>query len=120
MPDDEHRLVVILGEARDDGLVVAEAAIPVDLGEARPQPGDVVEQVRTLRVPRHQDALPRREPGEQVLAHLAGAGLQARDLAGALGRRGLAAELVDFLQQGGDGFLELEGVHGHGGQVTAV
>ena len=46
--------------------------------------------------------------------------LQPGDLAGPLRGRRLAAELVDLLQEGGDGLLELEGVHGHVGQVTAV
>ena len=81
---------------------------------------DVVEQVGTLRMPRHQHPLPRRQAREQVLPDLAGPRLQPRDLAGPLGRRRLAAELVDLLQEGGDGLLELEGVHGHDGQVTAV
>ena len=33
---------------------------------------------------------------------------------------GPAAELFDLLQECSDGLLELEGVHGHDGQVTAV
>ena len=118
--DDQHRLIVVLGKAGDDGLIVAEAPIAVDLGEPGPQPRHVVEQVRPLRVARHEHALPRRQPGEQVLPDLPGPRLQPGNLAGPFGRRRLAAELVDLLQECSDGLLELEGVHGHDGQVTAV
>ena len=69
---------------------------------------------------RDEHALPGGQPGEQVLADLPGAGLQPGNLAGPFGRRRLAAELVNLLQECSDGLLELEGVHGHDGQVTAV
>ena len=44
--DDQHRLPLVVGEAGDDGVIVGEAAVAVDLDEVGEQPLDVVERVR--------------------------------------------------------------------------
>ena len=59
--DDQHRVLVVARQAGDDGVVVGEAAIAVDLDEVGEQPLDVVERRRPRRMPRHQHALPRRQ-----------------------------------------------------------
>ena len=120
VPDDHHRLVAIRRKPGHDGRVVGEATVAVNLGEPGPEARDVVERVRTLRVSRHEHALPGRETREDVLPHLSRTPLQPLDLGNAIGRARLSLQLLDFLQVGGDGLLELEGVHGHVGQVTAV
>ena len=46
---------------RDDGVIVGEAPIAVQLDEFGEQPLDVIERGRARRVARHQHALPRRQ-----------------------------------------------------------
>ena len=114
------RLFVVVGKPRDDRLVVAKAPIAVNLGEAGPESRDIVEQIRPLRMARDEHPLPGGQPGEQVLPDLPGTRLQPGNLGGPFRGRRLAAELFNLLQECSDGLLELEGVHGHDGQVTAV
>ena len=52
MPDDEDRLVVIVGEAGHDGVIVGETTVAVNLHEPGKQPRDRVLEARTIRVPR--------------------------------------------------------------------
>ena len=65
--DDQHRLALVERGAGDDGVVVGEAAVAVQLDEVGEQALDVVERGRPRRMARHQHALPRR----QVLVELA-------------------------------------------------
>jgi hypothetical protein len=51
----------------DDGLVVAEVAIAMQLVELGEDARDVIQGVGAQRVPRHLDHLPGREVGEDLL-----------------------------------------------------
>ena len=78
---DQDRRAVVAGEAADDGAVVGEAPIAVQLDELGEQPLDVVEQVGPLGMARHQHALPRRQAPVDLAADLIDAAAQAFDLA---------------------------------------
>ena len=59
--DDHHRLALVAGGARDDGVIVGEAAVAVQLDEIGEEPLDVVEHVGPAGMARHQHALPGRQ-----------------------------------------------------------
>src|SRR5438067_1810177 len=76
--DHDHRLPIEAREAADDGRIVAEQAVAVQLGEFLQQQLAPVARVGTLGVPRQLRALPGREAGVRALAaHAAGAAPQA-------------------------------------------
>ncbi len=108
MPDDRYRLALVLGQAADDGVVVGEAAIAVQLVEAGEEALDVVEGVRPGRVARDEHALPRRQVGVELAANLLGARPQRLDGSLTLRRPRQHAERFDLLQQHADRFFELE------------
>src|SRR5262249_57627363 len=66
VPDEEHRLALEVGEAGHNRVVVRETAVAVDLGEAGEERGDVPLEPWTVRMPRDEHALPRREGVVQV------------------------------------------------------
>jgi hypothetical protein len=72
-------LAAILGEAADDGVIVGEAPIAVELVEAGEQALDVIERVRPVGMAGDQDPLPRRQLGVELDADLVGPLLQRLD-----------------------------------------
>jgi len=80
--DHDHRLPIEAREAADDGRIVAEQTVAVQLGEFLQQQLAPVARVGTLGVPRQLRALPGREAGVRALALALEAFLQARDLVG--------------------------------------
>src|SRR5439155_20426771 len=59
LPDHRHGFAVQEPQTRDDGRVVAELPIAVELLEVREDSVDDIERVRPLRVPRELHRLPR-------------------------------------------------------------
>src|SRR5207245_1982799 len=108
--DQDHRLPVETGETSDDRGIVGERAVAVRFLEVRKQSRDVIERVRTLRMPRHLSDLPRRELSVDLLGERGALFLQALDLLGDVGRRVLLreAQLLDFRLELGDRLLELQ------------
>src|SRR5690606_20825433 len=106
------------GQAAQDGLVVAELTIAVQLHEVGEQAVDVVHEVRTLRVARDLGAHPRFQVGVGLGAH--GVGLLAPGgdlgLERSAGRR-QQRQLGDLGVQLGDRLFEFEIVRGHKASV---
>ena len=121
MPDDEDRPAVEVGEAADDGGVVGEAAVPVQLEEVRGQGFHVVHRVGTARMARQLHALVPRQGGEDLLAHLLRPLLEGRDFLEDVhvGVGGGLPELVDPLLQLGDRPFEIEIGATHSGVLRA-
>jgi hypothetical protein len=84
MPDHEDRLALVDGRAGDDGVIVGEAAIAVQLDEIGKQPIDVIQGGGPRRMPRDLDPLPRGEVPVQVAADRIDAPFKPGDLAIAL------------------------------------
>ncbi len=94
-----------------DGGVVAEFAVAGESLEIGEQRVDVIDRVRTLRMPRDLRLLPRRQIGIEVFQGLYRLGLDAADLLGH--RAGLAfrlhgAQLVGFGVELGNCFFKIE------------
>src|ERR1700676_2717318 len=70
MADDGNRPSIKLGEPRNQGLVVAVAAVAVQLDEVREEHRDVIQRVRPLGVPGDLGALPGTEMAIKFLAKL--------------------------------------------------
>ena len=69
----EHFVAVEAGHAADDGGIVAEAAVAVNFAEVGEDALDVVERLRTLRMPRQFGFL----PGSGWCIHFAAQGFDA-------------------------------------------
>ena len=108
MTDDADRLVLVEREAADDGVIVGEAAVAMQLVEAREQAGDVVERVGPRRMARDEHALPGRQARVQFAADFLGAAAQRLDRPQAVGRLRQHAEGFDLLQQHADRFFEFK------------
>ena len=82
----------------------------MQLLEVGKQGRDVIERVRTLRMPRHLGDLPRGELSIDLLGKRGALFLQALDFLGDVGRRVVLreAQLLDFRLQLGDRLLEIE------------
>jgi hypothetical protein len=107
MSDHGHRAVLVAGEARDQGRIVTEAPVAVQLREVREQRADVVERVRAIGMTGHLCLLPGGEPGvdgapllAQLLAQAPGLLLLDR-----VSREG--GELLDALLQRQERRLEV-------------
>ncbi len=110
MADDENRLALVERGAGDDGVIVGEAAIAVQLDEVGEQALDVVERGRARRVPRHLHALPRRQVAVEIAAHGVDAAFEPRDLLVAILAGLERGKRLDLLQQLADRFFEFEEV----------
>ena len=100
--DQHHLHAVERREPADEGGVVAEVAVAVQLEEVGEDEGDVVGEDRSLGMPRDLDGLHRRQVLVDLLHALAALGLEPGDLGGhrvAL-LRGVLLELVDLLDHG--------------------
>ena len=64
MPDDEHRLIVEVGEAGHHRVIVGEAPIAVDLDEVGKEPLDEAFEARTGWMTGDEHPLPRRQRRE--------------------------------------------------------
>ena len=94
-PIDHHRLAVEAREAADDGLVVAEEPVAVQLHPVLEEQSHEIEGVRALRVPGDLGALPGRQAPVDLLLEPAEAVLEARDLVARTRRRSSAARSSD-------------------------
>src|SRR5262245_10723665 len=108
---DHHAgLAVEAREPADNGGVVGEAAVAVQLLEAGEEIADVVERVRALRVARHQRDLPRAELAVDFLGERLAFLLELRDLRRDV-ERGVVlheAQLLDLGLELGDRLLEFQ------------
>src|SRR5207244_13028237 len=86
MADDHDRAAREAREPADDGAVVGEAPITVQLHELRAQPPDVVERRRTIGMARELYALPGREAADQVALEAAPCRSQPAERLGSLPR----------------------------------
>jgi hypothetical protein len=114
VPDDEDRLILVVGEARDHRVIVGKTPVTVNLDEVGAQPVDVVEGVGSQRVARHLHPLPRREVPVDLFPDLLDAASQLLDLAVALLGARHQRQRVDLLLQYRDRFFEFERVARHG------
>jgi hypothetical protein len=109
VPDHQHRHAVEGAEAADDGRVIPEAAVAMQLDEVLEQALDVVERVGACGVARQLHLLPRRQVGEDLLLQLPRARFEEGDLGPQL--RGAAADahqLLDLALQRHHRTLEIE------------
>ena len=99
-----------LREAAHDRLVVAKGAITSQRHELVEQPGDIMFEVRTLRMAGDLRLLPRGQLGEGIAQQLVRLGLKFGDLRADIHRAvgGRVAQFVDPALQLGDRFLEIE------------
>ena len=112
-----HALVAHAAHAAHQRLVVAAAAVAVQLDEFVGQHLDVVQGAGSLRVARHLDLLGRGEVAEDLLAATGGQGFQLQQLLAYinLGIARQLADLLDLLLELHQGLLEIqEGSAGHG------
>ncbi len=117
MPDDQHRLPFVVGQAGHQRMVVGVAPVAVNLDEAAEEPLDEVLEAGTVRMPRHQDPLPRRQRLVEIPAHRLETPLQRLDLAIArIGLRQLV-ERVDLLEDDSDRLFEVECLRRHLSQL---
>src|SRR5437867_2146608 len=58
LPDDHHGVTVIRGHSRNDGGIVAEASVAVNLRKVLKHPLDIIQSVWTLLVPGQESPLP--------------------------------------------------------------
>ena len=111
--DDADRLAAVLGKASDDRVIVREPPVAVQLVPAGEQPLDVVERVRTVWMPRHEDPLPRRQIRVKLGTDLVRPPSQAVDRALPLRRLRQHAQRFDLLQEHADRLFELEKLSWH-------
>ena len=107
MTDDHHRLALVARGTGHNRVIVGKTAVAMHLDEVGEQPLDVVKNVRTARVARHEHAL----PGRELAVDLRPRGLQAmiQPLELALARIGprQRQERIHFLQQRNQRVFEL-------------
>jgi hypothetical protein len=89
VPDQHHLASAKPAETADDRLVLGEVAVPGERHEILDQAGDIVLEVRPLRMTRDLRLLPGRQPGIGVAQHAFGLGLQLVDLGIDVDRAGL-------------------------------
>src|SRR5262249_35428004 len=108
----DQRAALEAGQPADDGVVVGEGAVAVQLHELLGQEPDQVQRVGPPGVSRQLHPLPRGEAAEDLLLQPAPARLQLGDLVGRAGDRALP-EAGDARLQLDQRLLEVERV-GHG------
>ena len=108
VPHHTYRLLAVLGEARDDRVIVGKPAIAVEFIPAGEQPLDVIERVRPVRMSRDKDPLPRGEVRVELAADLIRALPETLDRTLPLRRLREHAERFDLLEEDTDGLFELE------------
>ena len=115
MTDDRHRSAVQARNTRNDGGVIGKGAVSVELMKVGEQAFNVIQRVRTLRVPGQLRYLPCIQLGEDRARKLVALFLQILDLVPdvELGGGTDAAQLLDLSLELGDGLLELEEVQIH-------
>ena len=82
MAHHHHRLALEFGQPSNDGFVVGEEPVTVQLDELLHEPVDVIQGVGSFRVPGQLDALPGRQVTEDLLTQLLSALLQPLNLLG--------------------------------------
>src|SRR5262249_1934064 len=109
--DHADAFAVEAAETADDGVVLAEFAVPGERREIRDQRRHVIEAVGPLRVARDLSLLPRRQPGIEFVKRQRRLGFEPRDLvadreriAGLLER----PQLFDLGLQFSDRLFEIE------------
>ena len=113
MADDRHGATVQAREPADDGGVVRERAVAVQLEEVVEDGRQVVEEVRPLGVPAELDLLPLAEPCVELPLESVGLRLERADLyVHIVARARRRAQLVDATLQLHQRFLEVEVCHG--------
>ena len=97
-------------DAADNRGVLAKVAVAGERHEIDDQPGDVIEAMRPLGVPRHQHLLPWRQPGVALPQEAVSLGFEPADLLGdvepAIGRE--VPQLGDLAFELGDRPFEIE------------
>ena len=113
MPHQHHGGSAEPGEAADDGLVVAELAIALQLDEIREQPFDIVDKMRSLGVAGDLGLHPGIKAGVGFLPELLRLFAQLLDLRiERAGGRREQVQLLDLRLEIGDRLFKLEVVHG--------
>ena len=120
LADDHDRPAVDARQATDDGEVVAEHAIAMQLGEIRADHLDVIQRVGSARMARDLRDLPGGERREDGGGELAAFLLQPRHFLGDVHLRigGDMPELFDFCLELGDGLFEIQETDGHRGRLV--
>jgi hypothetical protein len=112
--DDHHPPTVDTPQPADDRRIVAECPVAGQFDEIVGDPGDIIVEMRPLRMPRDLGFLPRSQPRISVAQQLGRLRLEASDLGVDVDRarsRGLA-QLGDASLELGDRLLEIqEGQH---------
>ena len=110
VPDQDDRDLLDLRQPRDDGGVVSEPAIAVELEETGRNDAQIVEGVGSPRMARELHALPAGQLGIDVAAEPLRLSLETLQLLHDLRpfRRGHAAEVLDATLQIHDRFFEIE------------
>ena len=96
------------GEAGDDGRVVSEGAVAVELAEVAAHRGDVVHPLRTERVARDAHGLPGREVGVDLLEEARARLLELAEFVRVARGVGAFLDRVDLTLDLEDGVLEVE------------
>jgi hypothetical protein len=107
--DDHHRFAIEKGGAADQGAVVVELAVAVELLETGADRLDVIEGVGALGVAGDLDFLPRREGGLNFALGGADFLFDGVDFAGEVhvGLDGLLAQFIELLGEFAERFLKL-------------
>src|SRR5579859_6950731 len=79
LADDADALAAEAAEAADNSGVVAEAAVAGERHEIADELADIIDAMRSLRMPRHLRLLPRRQARVELLERLARFDLDAVD-----------------------------------------
>lgn len=119
--DDHHAAAAVLGDTADDGRVVGEPAIAVELDELGAEARHVVERVGPLGVAGDLHLLHGRQRAEDLASDLVGLMLEAAQLVleTGLGRRE-DTQLAHSLEELDDGGLEGQDEGGHGSFVRST
>jgi hypothetical protein len=106
--DDHDGFALEVGEAADDGPVVAEKAVAMEFGEAGGEHADVVAGVGTQRMAGHLDFLPSAHAGIDLFLRLGDFEFHALHLGGHVDLLVLAEgpEFGEFLLKFQDGFFK--------------
>ena len=117
--DDDDALAVKARQPADDGVVVGEMAVAVQLLEIGAQRGNIVESVGTLRVARNLRNLRGREFAENGFGQIAAFFLQTGDFVGNIDRRIVLyqAQFFDFFCQFGNRLFKVEKNGFHYGSI---
>ena len=117
---DDDAAAVEGGQAGDDGGVLAEAAVALELDPVGQEALHVVRRVGTVGVPRELHLLHRRQLGEELAGEARGLLLEAQELGleAAVGG-GEGAQLLHLVDEVDDGLLERQYKSGHGPEAIA-